>query len=240
MQNDMVTLNNSTEQSGQGRLIFSQEDSHASRTVQPGSEKAKKMTATSGLKCLESLEKFNQPTSWAKMFTALLIGRGDWYSTKCKLTWRMLATRSHRLYFRLVVSTLRTDATEFGLLHTPRVVMIKETNENFQRRMADRCGTTYPHLINQVVDYVEKGLLPTATAREYKGGRHPETLKSKGRAPSNSLGDTINAMTGKCSPLNPLFVEEMMGYPPTWTWINESRPSETPSSRKSRSKSSKQ
>jgi hypothetical protein len=60
-------------------------------------------------------------------------------------------------------------------------------------------------------------LLPTPTVREYKGGRSPVTLDLAGRSASNTLGDTINAITGRNSRLNALFVLEMMGFPVHWT-----------------------
>jgi hypothetical protein len=41
---------------------------------------------------------------------------GDWYSTKCKLKWKMKGTKYSRLYFLLHPSTHRTGEKEFGLL----------------------------------------------------------------------------------------------------------------------------
>jgi hypothetical protein len=61
----------------------------ASHTVQQESGKAKRMNATCGPKCLEQLEKFSHVGLWAKTFGALLIGTGEWYSTKCRLTWKL-------------------------------------------------------------------------------------------------------------------------------------------------------
>lgn len=71
----------------------------------------------------------------------------------------------------------------------------------------------------QQVPAFYKRLLPTPLSKDHIGGRHPEKLKSSGRKPSNSLGDTINAITGQCSRLSPLFVLEMMGFPAIWTLI---------------------
>jgi len=59
-------------------------------------------------------------------------------------------------------------------------------------------------------------MLPTPSVREYKGGRHPEMLRAKGRKPANTLGDTINAVTGRASRLNARFILEMMGFPSDW------------------------
>jgi metal-dependent amidase/aminoacylase/carboxypeptidase family protein len=49
------------------------------------------------------------------------------------------------------------------------------------------------------------------------GAASPESLEKRGRIPEkNSLPDFF-ARTGKSFQLNPLFVAEMMGFPPDWT-----------------------
>jgi hypothetical protein len=60
------------------------------------------------------------------------------------------------------------------------------------------------------------GMLPTPATRDYKGARSTEALEEAGRNQTNSLPDAF-AQTGKTSQLNPLFVLEMMGFPPDWT-----------------------
>jgi hypothetical protein len=77
-------------------------------------------------------------------------------------------------------------------------------------------------LIEAVVDR----MLPTPTARDYKGARKPETLKKAGRNENNSLPDKIAAY--QKGTLNPNWVEWLMGYPPGWTDISDS--SENPAS----------
>ena len=80
-------------------------------------------------------------------------------------------------------------------------------------------------------------LLPTPTARDWKGAASLECLEKRGRIPEkNSLPDFF-ARTGKSFQLNPLFVAEMMGFPPSWTILpflseekNPSKDTETPSS----------
>ena len=68
------------------------------------SDLAKKMRDTSGRKCLEQLGKFSRVGLWARTFADLLIGTGDWYSTRCNLTWKLKATKCFRFYFQLVPS----------------------------------------------------------------------------------------------------------------------------------------
>ena len=66
-------------------------------------------------------------------------------------------------------------------------------------------------------------LLPTPTARDWKGAASPESLEKRGRIPEkNSLPDFF-ARTGKSFQLNPLFVAEMMGFPPRLDGISFSR-----------------
>jgi hypothetical protein len=62
---------------------------------------------------------------------------------------------------------------------------------------------------------------PTATARDYKGGRTPETLAKAGRNETNSLPDAVNAQMGKTGSLNPQWVEWLMGYPEGWTDLKD-------------------
>ena len=89
---------------------------HANLTPLQAKEKAKKMIDTSGRTALRQLEKFSQIGAFSKTFSDLLIGQEGWYSTKCKLTWKLRGTRFGRMYFQLVPSTLPTEGIEFGLL----------------------------------------------------------------------------------------------------------------------------
>jgi len=199
-------------------------DSPASHTARPASEKEKKTRAISGPKCLEQFERFNRATSWAKMFAGSLIGTGDWYSTKCKLTWKLKATKCSRFYFQLVPSMRRIEEIESGLLPTP---LVNPPNRKLNKEGGNKSakgqkyGVSLPQLANS-------GMLPTPTARDYKGARSTDALENSGRNETNSLPDSFH-QTGKTSQLNPRFVAEMMGFPPNWTelpWLNgETSPS---------------
>lgn len=80
-----------------------------------------------------------------------------------------------------------------------------------------------------------EGMWPTPTAREWKGGRKPESLAAAGRTSSNTLDDAIKA-TGAVGSLTPEFCEWLMGFPIGYTALNAS---EMPSSLKWRSLSEK-
>jgi len=116
------------------RSTSSQEDSLANPTQQQESDLAKKMTVTSGRRCLEQYGRFNRHGLWAKTFSDLLIGTGDWYSTRCRLTWKLKGTKYNRMYFQLYPSTLPIEETEYGLLPTPRANESTESIETIELR----------------------------------------------------------------------------------------------------------
>jgi hypothetical protein len=103
----------------QTELIFSQEDFLVNHTQVQEKDLEKKMTDTSGRRCLERFGKFNHVGLWAKTFSDLLIGQTGWFSTKCKLTWKLKGTKYNRMYFQLYPSTHHTEGIESGLLPTP-------------------------------------------------------------------------------------------------------------------------
>src|SRR6185295_15383295 len=100
--------------------ILLPEDFLGSPTAQQEKERAVKMIATSGRRCLEQFGRFPRTGLWARTFAALLIGMEGWYSTRCRLTLKLKATKCSRFYFQLAVSTPRTEETGSGLLPTPR------------------------------------------------------------------------------------------------------------------------
>ena len=127
MQKDMETSPQQTSLFTEEELTSSPVASHVSPTQQQGKDSVKRMSATCGLTCLGQLEKLRQDGSWAKMFSALLIGQTDWYSRKCKLTWKLKGTKYSRMYFQLVPSTLPIEETGFGLLPTPNAMDTMKT-----------------------------------------------------------------------------------------------------------------
>jgi hypothetical protein len=98
---------------------------------------------------------------------------------------------------------------------TPRASSaMAEDIKNLQKRGRDKSN-----LEEKVALDLEK-MLPTPTARDYKGARKPETLKKAGRNENNSLPDKVAAR--QKGTLNPNWVEWLMGYPPGWTDIKDS------------------
>jgi len=158
-------------------LTSLQVDSHVNPTHPQESDSARRMRDTSGRRCLEQYERFNRPGLWAKTFVGLLIGMEGWYSTRCRLSWKLKATKSHRFYFQLVPSTLHTEGTEFGLLLTPTTREEVQDLEKFKKRMEKYPnGTTMPNLATQIM-----GLLPTPTASEAERGSERQLTVKDGK-----------------------------------------------------------
>ena len=165
---------NVSEPTGEQMTLFSPVGSlnHANHTALQENDLEKKMTATSGRKCLDVFEKFNRVGLWAKTFSALLIGQGDWFSTKCNLTWKLKATKYKRMYFQLAPSTPRTGGIGFGLLPTIRANQVNGCNLNSENLANRNKGN-----IEETVAKWVTGLLPTPQAID--GNGHGRDLRLK-------------------------------------------------------------
>lgn len=188
----------------------------ASRSASPVREKAREMTAISGRRCLELFGRFVPAGSWAKTFPELLIGRRDWFSSRCVLTWKMRATKSNRLYFQLVVSMPHTKGIEYGLLPTAQTQGLKICVK----------GKTV---------FMPMRLLHTPTANDARNVSLPpsQAKRDGGMVKTTMRSDEYRAGAG--FRLNPRFVAEMMGFPVDWTALpfqvgagNPSKPTATP------------
>ncbi len=208
----METSKNYRQMSIMDVLTCSREDSHASHTAQPESEKDGMMTAICGQRCLELSESVNPAGSWERTFSGYVLGMEGWYSRRCALTWKLEGTPFNRLLFRLAVSKMpHTKETEFGLLLTPTTQEYPQDPEEFKSRMEKYPnGTTMPNLDTQVQE-----LWPTPTATTHKGGKKKERKQKQNR--ETALKDKVSQMAGKPSQMSPRFVADMMGFPHNWT-----------------------
>lgn len=203
--------------SGQQTSLFTREDAISSQWAYPVNPTAqqvnaweKKMNATSGRRVLEQYGRYPRAGSFSKTFAALLIGMEEWSSTRCRLTWSLRATRSHRFYFLLQVSTLRIEETGFGLLPTPQVFDANGTflpgkHYNGQNKHAEKLGQAVMRL------------LPTPRSSPNENRQTKLTPSQKAGKHGLSLAAVMNQDPGSTSLLNPRFVLEMMGFPPNWT-----------------------
>ena len=167
------------------QLTFFQADSPANPTAQQAKDLAKRTTVIYGQKCLEPYGRLNPPGLWAKTFMALLIGTMDWYSTRCKLTWKRKATQYNRVLFQLVPSTLPIEETESGLLlQTPTVRQTCEAPEAMRARAEKngyKNGTKYNSLTSQIMyDPKVHAMFPTPTSVQRDHPERVEKLKATG------------------------------------------------------------
>ena len=187
--------------------------SPASRSPSPGSDEAREMTVTSGLRCCELLRSSGPAGCLVKMLLASSI----WRSTRCFLTWKPSVTPGGRSLFLLRPSTPRTGGTDAPSWPTPMAAV-----RMWPTPSASDCGRTAinPHLTrNGTIRHIGKNgsqsyarldavaaMFPTPTASEAdrggKGYRH------------GGLRCVIPEESGH---LNPDWVEWLMGFPPGWT-----------------------
>jgi len=183
-------------------------DTHASLSPQPGSDKARKMTATSGRNLCGSWLNFGPLGSLEKT----LLDTSAWVSMTCFLTWKTRATPAGRLLFQLAPSVQRTGGIGSGLWATPRAQEDGRNLEAYHAMQAKR-GRSEEDVSSLSV---QVKMWPTPTTRDHKGGRKPDTLKASGRGVTNSLNDAMT-IRDQHGALNPEWVEWLMGFPVGWT-----------------------
>ena len=183
----------------------------ASQLAWPGTAQARQMTVGSGRKCCALLSSAGPAGSLVKM----LLATSRWASTACFLTWKPQATKSGRLLFRLAPSTPRTAATGSGLLPTPTTT---DAGTGRINRSPSPNATPRPTLA------LYFKLLPTPIANDAANPQAYPSRTSRKR-PSEFRG--LAAALAQQNPetaglyLNPRFVLELMGFPPTWCDLTE-------------------
>ena len=208
------------------QLTLFQEDSPASRSALPGSEEARKMTVTSGLKCLELYQNYGPLGLLVKM----LLESSIWRSTRCTLTWKTKVTPSKRLLFRLAPSTLHTVGIDAPLwLGTPTA----GTGTHGRSEKWRKGKTPNPQeyvMMFPLKKHNLKGVVmfyPTPTTGAGLCGEtgNFQQLKKLQQAGQITEEERRNMSQGNGGQLNPTWVEWLMGFPLGWTDLNAS---ETP------------
>ena len=192
------------------QLTLFRADSPASRSALPGSEEARRMTVTSGLKCLELYRNSGPLGSLVRM----LLGSSIWRSTRCTLIWKTKVMPSRRLLFRLVPSTPRTGGTDAQLWVGTPTAIAHCRSENWRKSR-----TPNPE------EFVRMWPTPTTGAGLCGGTGNFQQLKKLEKAGQITEEERRNMSQGNGGQLNPTWVEWLMGFPPGWTDLNAS---ETP------------
>ena len=218
-----------------GQSQYYQEDFLASHSVQPGSDEARKMTVTSGRKCLELYRRSDPVGSLVRM----LLESSHWRSTRCYLTWKPKTTPHKRLLFQLAVSMPRTEGIASLFWPTPSTgAALCGGTGNFKTLMAMRDagliteeerrqlsqgngGKTNPGLLEWLMGYEQEftKLIPTPRACDYKGAK-PERFVGGGYY-RHQLHELLECTPlGKIGLMNPEYLEWLSGYPIGWTELN--------------------
>ena len=199
------------------QLTLFRADSPVSRFPLPGSDEARRMTVTSGLKCLE-LSRISGPLG---LLARTLLGSSIWRSTRCALTWKARITPSKRLLFRLVPSTPCTGATD------ARLSGVERWKENITGEDGDPILWKTPiasDSANREFYHNSRGepnlsgmvkMGPTPIATDWKNRGCKDYRKNRKHQLQTEVGGQ----------LNPTWVEYLMGFPLGWTDLNAS---ETP------------
>lgn len=202
------------------QLTLFREDSPASRSVLPGSEEARKMTVTSGLKCLE----LYQNSDLLGLLVRTLLGSSIWRSTRCTLTWKTRVTPSKRLLFRLVPSTPRTEDTALQLWATPNTMdYLPQRSPEALRRQAQtsRKGRKRPANLREQVCAETVRLWPTPRAADCSGTGAAGSKSAEHDLERQNLKGVVMYTPGAepGEQLNPDWVEWLMGFPPGWSEV---------------------
>lgn len=113
----------------------------------------------------------------------------------------------------LAVNGILPTPTAMEVKHSKRVKGLKE--QGAKGMYSRKNGALRPNGLTDFLDF--NGMMPTPSARDWKGCTNPGVKKVNGNVYGETLPDTVKKVTGSTSQLNPLFVEEMMGFPLMWT-----------------------
>jgi len=194
----MTTSSDSTQPMLPG-LIWSAVDSPVSRTVLPENVAQAVMSAISGEKCGESFAMLGPDGSWLKMYQGYYQARLDGTLEEFSGTWPRSGTMRAGSCYPLLPLALRTEENESLLWPTPTAHNAKEMGApaEFRRKHhltaeANRRTWATPTLCG---NYNRKGV-------------------------SKKSGDGLATQVG--GPLNPTWVEWLMGFPLGWTGLDAS------------------
>lgn len=204
----------------------------ANHSATPASSEARKILATSGRRCVESLAKSDRLGSLLKM----LLVMSPWGSTRCSLIWKQTVTPGGRSLFRLLPLTRRTSGNESGSwLATatanqlaPSMRKWKGCREIWPTPSARDWKDT-PGMKARRRDGRDRSAdqLPRAVYLEESARFYPTMDYGAAKGRGQASADDRSRLGGS---LNPEWVEWLMGFPPGWTALE---PSEMPLSRKS-------
>ena len=163
----METLQQQTSKGTQGELMFLQEDSPASHLALQENERALKMTAFYGAKCLEQLQRLDRVSSWQKTFMGCLILTVDVQSKLSAPIWKVsgMRSRSFLILHLIALDYQRWNGTS-GLL--PRPMKSDSKGSGYDRYLGSKkCKGNFREVIR---DSKEDGIYPNPDFAEWVKG----------------------------------------------------------------------
>ena len=201
------------------QLTLFAEDSPANHSVKPGSEEARRMTATSGRKCLGS----SKSASPVGLLGRMLLGSSIWNSTARYLTWKAKVTKSGHSYWVLAPSKPRIKDNAAGSSEEKEMWQTPSNNDAGRKgsaeawkQYAEDGRTTQCRLRNQVQ------MWPTPRSSEYKGVGLLGSKSHQYRLDKKYLDATVQEAAGVTGQLNAEWVTWLMGYPPGYLTLDPS------------------
>jgi len=221
--------------------ILLQEDSHANHSALQEREKEHQMTATSGMKLLESSESLNAGGLLGKMLKALLTSNKAWSSDRCVMTWKKKVSKSNVLLFQLQASVRGIKGKESGFLPTPNTMdHIDRKGMRPSRAATNRKSGYLSEMIKmyptptqdsaseRTKKYKQGGtplplavkMYPTPTASDIEGGAAKDVQMKDGRFfRENKKGERWGVKLRDAMEMMPTPTardHKDMGYQPTW------------------------
>lgn len=225
------------------QLTLFAEDTPASPFPQPGDDRARKMTAISGQNLIGSWLNSGPLGSLEKT----LLGTSAWGSTVCFLTWKDKVTPAGRLLFQLAPLAQLTGVTGAGpsdkhpLWSTPQAIERRGRHKagshlSLTKQVAgwNKDGTMWPTPTRRNAPdcpaerrrkspslHARVKMMPTPTAADHRdrGGPSDKCIQRR-----REIGKSVELSMTVDGPLNPMWVEWLMGFPMGWTDL---KPSET-------------
>ncbi|MNP14823.1 hypothetical protein D3C76_1071600 [compost metagenome] len=170
------------------QLTLFQGDTLANLLVMPGSDKARKMTATSGQR-YTAYYKRSDPVG---LLVKMLLDTSLWASTMCFLTWETSGTPHNRLLFRLLPSVPRTEEIESSLWATPQARDFRSGDNPDSPRKARKQEQGWSQNLNDQVK-----MWPTPVSSDHK--RRGPNSKQQGLPETVRMWPTPKAtLRGDC------------------------------------------
>lgn len=237
----METSRKQISENGEDKLASCMDQLHASRSALQEKEEAIAMTVGSGEKCLEQYGKYSP----LGLLSRMLLTSRTWFHPLRNLVWKkeyvmkekrdffiasskiskQKVIKSRHSLFQLVPLERHTSENESGLsgiLPSPVASdagagSVIGKNDQFIQNSNGNWRKINQNGVNGSVGLArmaKMGILPTPIASSWKVGKPTERIDGPSR--KSQLNFLVCQETGKCSQLNPLFVEEMMGFPKEW------------------------